>query len=46
MTEFDELKAQTQLHEKLASYPVFAQGEGYIIYRLPLTMTISSIPFL
>jgi hypothetical protein len=34
VTEFDELKAQTQLREKLASYPVFAQGDGYIIYRL------------
>jgi hypothetical protein len=34
VTDFDEFKAQTQLRERLASYPVFAQGDGYIMYRL------------
>jgi hypothetical protein len=34
VTEFNELKAQTQLREKLSSFPVYAQGDGYIIYRL------------
>ena len=34
VTDFNEFKAQTQLREKLASYPVFAQGDGYILYRL------------
>ena len=34
VTDFDDFKAQTQLREKLASYPVFAQGDGYILYRL------------
>jgi 4-amino-4-deoxy-L-arabinose transferase-like glycosyltransferase len=34
VTDFDEFKAQTQLRERLSSYPVFAQGDGYIMYRL------------
>ncbi len=34
VTDFDELKTQTQLREKLSSYNVFAQGDGYIIYSL------------
>jgi len=34
VTDFDELKAQTQLRERLSSYAVYAQGDGYIIYRL------------
>lgn len=34
VTDFDEFKAQTQLREKLSTYPVFAQGDGYIFYRL------------
>jgi hypothetical protein len=34
VTDFDEFKSQTQLREKLSSYPVFAEGDGYIIYSL------------
>ena len=34
VTDFNEFKAQTQLREKLSSYPVFAQGDGYSLYRL------------
>jgi len=34
VTDFDELKAQTQLREKLSSYPIYAQDDSYIIYRL------------
>lgn len=34
ITDFDEFKAQSQLREKLSSYPVFAEGDGYIIYSL------------
>jgi hypothetical protein len=34
VTDFDELKLQPQLKESLSSYPIFAQGEGYIIYDL------------
>jgi hypothetical protein len=34
ITDFDEFKAQTQLRDKLSSYPVFAEGDGYIIYSL------------
>ena len=34
VTDFDEFKAQAQLRERLSSYPVFAQGDGYIMYRL------------
>ena len=30
----DELARQPELKERLASYPVFAQGDGYIIYKL------------
>lgn len=34
VTDLDELKAQTQLSERLASYDIFAEGEGYVIYDL------------
>lgn len=34
VTDFDELKMQMQLSEKLASYNVYAEGEGYVIYDL------------
>jgi hypothetical protein len=34
VTDFDEFKAQTQLREKLSSYPVYAEGDGYILYSL------------
>ena len=30
----DELSRQPELKERLAQYPVFAEGEGYIIYNL------------
>jgi hypothetical protein len=34
VTDLDELKAQYQLREKLSSYNVYAEGEGYLIYEL------------
>ncbi len=34
VTDFDELSRQPFLQEKLSQYPVFAEGEGYIIYNL------------
>jgi hypothetical protein len=34
VTDFDELNRQPFLEAKLAGYPVFAQGDGYIIYDL------------
>jgi hypothetical protein len=34
VTDFDELNRQPYLKEKLSTYPVFAQGTGYIIYAL------------
>jgi hypothetical protein len=34
VTDLDELKAQDQLREKLSSYNVYAEGEGYLIYEL------------
>jgi len=30
----DELKAQPMLKERLAQYPIFAEGDGYVIYDL------------
>jgi hypothetical protein len=30
----DELKAQPMLKERLATYPIFAEGDGYVIYDL------------
>jgi hypothetical protein len=34
VTDFDEFKAQKQLREKLSSYPLYAEGDSYIIYSL------------
>jgi hypothetical protein len=34
VTDFDELKRQPGLQAKLLSYPIYAQGDGYIIYNL------------
>jgi hypothetical protein len=34
VTDFDELDRQPFLKDKLAGYPIFAQGDGYIIYDL------------
>jgi hypothetical protein len=34
VTDFEELKRQPELREQLVTYPVYAQGEGYIIYQL------------
>ncbi len=34
VTDFEELDRQPLLKEKLAQFPVFAQGDGYIIYDL------------
>lgn len=34
VTDFDELKAQAQLRERLVSYTIFREGDGYIIYTL------------
>jgi len=34
VTDFDELKRQPRLSAHLLKYPVYAQGEGYIIYQL------------
>lgn len=34
VTDFDELEFQPQLKERLSTYPIFAEGEGYIIYSL------------
>lgn len=34
VTDFKDLKAQPQLQAQLATYPIFAQGEGYVIYDL------------
>jgi hypothetical protein len=34
VTDFDELKAQKQLRERLSSYQIYAEGEGYVIYDL------------
>ncbi|CAG0945309.1 hypothetical protein ANRL1_02246 [Anaerolineae bacterium] len=37
VTDFDELKRQPLLKEKLSGYPVFAEGDGYVIYDLTST---------
>lgn len=34
VTDLDEFRAQLQLREKLLSYSVYAEGDGYIIYSL------------
>jgi hypothetical protein len=34
VTDFDELKLQPELKERLSMYQIFAEGEGYIIYNL------------
>ncbi|GMV34910.1 MAG: hypothetical protein DCC59_04875 [Chloroflexi bacterium] len=34
VTDFDDLERQPFLKEKLEAYPVFAEGDGYAIYRL------------
>ena len=34
VTDFEELKRQPKLSAHLVTYPVYAQGEGYIIYQL------------
>jgi hypothetical protein len=34
VTDFDELNIQVDLKDALSQYPVYAQGEGYIIYDL------------
>lgn len=34
VTDFDELNRQPELRDRLQSYEVFAEGEGYIIYDL------------
>jgi hypothetical protein len=34
VTDFKELKRQPKLSAHLVTYPVYAQGEGYIIYQL------------
>jgi 4-amino-4-deoxy-L-arabinose transferase-like glycosyltransferase len=37
VTDFDELKRQPLLKEKLSGYPIFAEGDGYIIFDLTTT---------
>jgi hypothetical protein len=34
VTDFEELAKQPELEERLSSYPVYARGNGYIIYQL------------
>jgi hypothetical protein len=34
VTDFNDLALQPSLQEKLASYPIFAEGDGYVIYNL------------
>ena len=34
VTDFDEFKAQTQLRERLSTYNIYAEDEGYVIYDL------------
>jgi hypothetical protein len=38
VTDFEELNRQPLLKEKLSGYPIFAQGDGYIIYNLNSTV--------
>ena len=37
VTDFGELKRQPLLKEKLSGYPIFAEGDGYIIFDLTST---------
>ena len=37
VTDFDQLNRQPSLKEKLAGYPIFAEGDGYIIFDLAST---------
>ncbi len=37
VTDFDELNRQPLLKEKLSGYPVFAEGDGYVIFDLTST---------
>ena len=34
ITDFDDFERQTFLREKLNIYPIFAEGDGYVIYNL------------
>ncbi len=34
VTDFDDLERQPFLKEKLEGYPIFAEGDGYVIYNL------------
>jgi 4-amino-4-deoxy-L-arabinose transferase-like glycosyltransferase len=34
VTDFDELDRQPQLKERLSAYPVYMQGDGFVIYDL------------
>ena len=34
VTDFDELERQPFLQEKLSQYPIYAAGDGYVIYDL------------
>ena len=34
VTDFEELRKQPELREQLVTYPVYAEGDGYIIYQL------------
>ncbi|MBN8658712.1 MAG: glycosyltransferase family 39 protein, partial [Anaerolineae bacterium] len=34
LTDFDDFARQPYLKEKLSTYPVFAEGDGYVIYNL------------
>ena len=33
VTDFDELNRQPMLKEKLSAYPIFAEGDGYVIFN-------------
>jgi hypothetical protein len=34
VTDFDELDKQPELEARLLTYPIYAEGEGYILYQL------------
>ena len=34
VTDFQDLEDQPELQEKLSTYPIYAQGEGYVIYDI------------
>ncbi|MEP6895450.1 MAG: glycosyltransferase family 39 protein [Chloroflexota bacterium] len=38
VTDFDELKRQPELRAKLNGYPIYVQGDGYVIYNLQLSL--------